>query len=169
VNVDDEEEGERKYNNSTQLHSILIHIWPLYRTGKYDHPLTFLKQLLVYEEKQEELGIEDEKIKKCLLDELRRRFKRPVIKTMANFSVSCRTIKGIDAIKKALHGGIEAAKEKGYDVKIFIIGAPKYTCEVSSATVESGREALNHALKAIEEVMKEESGDYSLDKQVINY
>lgn len=151
MNVDDEEEGDRKYNNSTQLHSILIHIaelckvpildlyqkyiWPMYRTGKYDHPLTFLKQMLVYEEKQEELLIEDPVIRKCLLDELRRRFKRPVIKTMANFSVSCRSIKGITAIKGALHSGIAAAKEKGFDVKIFIIGAPKYTCEVSSATV----------------------------------
>jgi len=26
VNVDDEKEGEMKYANSTQLHSILIHI-----------------------------------------------------------------------------------------------------------------------------------------------
>jgi translation initiation factor 2 alpha subunit (eIF-2alpha) len=70
-----------------------------------------------------------------LLDELKRRFKRPVIKTMANFSVSCRSFEGISAIKKALQSGIEGAKEKGYDVKIFIIGAPKYTCEVSSVTV----------------------------------
>ena len=38
-----------------------------------------------------ELNIEDEKIKSCLMDELRRRFKRPIIKTMANFSASCRT------------------------------------------------------------------------------
>lgn len=96
-------------------------------------------KLVRYEEKQAELGIEDEKIKECLLHELRRRFKRPVIKTMANFSVSCRSIKGINAIKRALHAGIEAAKEKGFEVKIFIIGAPKYTCEVSSATIESGR------------------------------
>lgn len=95
--------------------------------------------LFRYEELQAELGIDDEKIKECLLQELRRRFKRPVIKTMANFSVSCRSIKGINAIKRALNFGIEAAKEKGFDVKIFIIGAPKYTCEVSSATVESGR------------------------------
>ena len=58
-----------------------------------------------------------------------------MIKTMANFSVSCRSIKGIGSIKRALNAGIEHAKEKGYEVKIFIIGAPKYTCEVSSATV----------------------------------
>ena len=54
---------------------------------------------------------------------------------MANFSVSSRSFQGIHAIKKALHSGIIHAKEKGYDVKIFIIGAPKYTCEVSSVTI----------------------------------
>ena len=54
---------------------------------------------------------------------------------MANFSVSCRSFQGIHAIKVALHEGINIAKEKGYDVKVFIIGAPKYTCEVSSVTV----------------------------------
>jgi translation initiation factor 2 alpha subunit (eIF-2alpha) len=69
------------------------------------------------------------------MEELKRRFKRPVLKTMANFSVSSRSFQGIHAIKKALNSGIVHAKEKGYDVKIFIIGAPKYTCEVSSATI----------------------------------
>jgi translation initiation factor 2 alpha subunit (eIF-2alpha) len=105
-------------------------------------------------------------VKKCLLDEIKRRFKRPVIKTMANFSVSCRSFKGIAAIKRALHAGIAASKEKGFDVKIFIIGAPKYTCEVSTATVESGREALLTALAAVETVIKEERGDYLVDKLV---
>lgn len=63
MNVEDENEGEQKYANSTQLHSILIHIaehckrdilelyqkyiWPIYREGKYDHPLNFFKQTLV--------------------------------------------------------------------------------------------------------------------------
>ena len=62
--MDDENEGENKYANSTQLHSILIHIaesckvpilelyqkyiWPLYKNDKYDHPLTFLKQAFMY-------------------------------------------------------------------------------------------------------------------------
>lgn len=105
-------------------------------------------------------------MKKCLLDEIKRRFKRPVIKTMANFSVSCRSFKGIAAIKRALHAGIAASKEKGFDVKIFIIGAPKYTCEVSTATVESGREALLTALAAVETLIKEERGDYLVDKLV---
>lgn len=47
---------------------------------------------------------------------------------MANFSISCRSFEGIQAIKKALQAGIEASKQKGFDVKVFIIGAPKYTC-----------------------------------------
>lgn len=96
-----------------------------------------------------ELHIDNPKIKNALIEELKRRFKRPVIKTMANFSASCRSFEGIHAIKKALHGGIELAKDKGFEVKIFIIGAPKYTCEVSSATIEAGKEALNIALGRI--------------------
>lgn len=63
VNLDDEEEGEKKFANSTQLHSILIHIaesckvpilelyekyiWPLYKQEKYDHPLTLLKHSFI--------------------------------------------------------------------------------------------------------------------------
>ncbi len=61
-----------------------------------------------------ELNIDNELVRNCLLDELKRRFKRPIVKTMANFSASCRSFEGIHAIKKALHAGIEAAKEKGY-------------------------------------------------------
>jgi translation initiation factor 2 alpha subunit (eIF-2alpha) len=117
------------------------------------------------EEKLSELTIDDEKVKNNLMDELKRRFKRPVIKTMANFSVSCRSFEGIKAIKRALHSGIEGSKEKGYDVKIFIIGAPKYTCEVSSATIEAGREALHLTLQAVEKSIKESKGDFVLDKQ----
>lgn len=86
---------------------------------------------------------------------------------MANFSVSCRTVEGIQAIKKALQAGIEAAKAKGYDVKVFIIGAPKYTCEVSSASIETGKEALITTLSTIEQKMKELKGDFIIDKLVI--
>ena len=113
-----------------------------------------------------ELKIDDEKIKNSLIEELKRRFKRPIVKTMANFSASCRTFEGIHAIKKALHSGIDAAKEKGYDVKVFIIGAPKYTCEVSSVTIEAGKEALTIAVSTIEKRVKEWKGDFSMDKQV---
>ena len=118
------------------------------------------------EERLKELKIDDEKVRETLLAELRRRFKRPVIKTMANFSISCRTFEGIAAIKRALHSGIQAAKDKGYDVKIFIIGAPKYTCEVSSATVEAGREALMVGLGQVEAEIKKAKGEFTLDKQV---
>lgn len=86
---------------------------------------------------------------------------------MANFSISSRSFEGIQAIKKALQAGIEVAKEKGYDVKVFIIGAPKYTCEVSSATIEAGKEALNITLSAIESKAKNLKGDFIIDKQVI--
>ena len=50
-------------------------------------------------------------------------------------------------------------------MKIFIIGAPKYTCEVSSVTIEAGRDALNTAIASIEKKIKELKGDFSMDKQ----
>lgn len=112
-----------------------------------------------------ELNIEDEKVRNCLVDELKRRFKRPIVKTMANFSASCRSFEGIHAIRKALQQGIEAAKEKNYDVKVFIIGAPKYTCEVSSVTIEAGKEALSVALAVIEKSIRALRGDFTIDKQ----
>lgn len=86
---------------------------------------------------------------------------------MANFSASCRSFEGIHAIKKALQSGIEAAKQKGYSVKVFIIGAPKYTCEVSSATIEAGRDSLSITLQTIEAQIKELKGDFVVDKQVL--
>lgn len=49
---------------------------------------------------------------------------------MAEFSVETKSYEGINAIKKILQGGVDAAKQLHYDVKISIIGAPKYTCFV---------------------------------------
>jgi uncharacterized protein (DUF952 family) len=43
------------------------------------------------EQKLEELNIDDQEIKKSLLEELKRRYKRPIIKAMTNFSVFCRS------------------------------------------------------------------------------
>ena len=49
---------------------------------------------------------------------------------MAEFSVEIKSYEGINAIKKILQGGVDAAKKQNYDVKVSIIGAPKYTCYV---------------------------------------
>lgn len=53
---------------------------------------------------------------------------------MAEFSVEVKSFEGINAIKRILHRGVEAAKEKHFDVRISIIGAPKYTCFVETPT-----------------------------------
>ena len=49
---------------------------------------------------------------------------------MAEFSVETKSYEGINAIKKILQHGVDASKELNYDIKISIIGAPKYTCFV---------------------------------------
>jgi hypothetical protein len=45
-----------------------------------------------------------------LFEEIRRRFKKPILKTMATFRVSIKNFQGINAIKRALQSGIEASK-----------------------------------------------------------
>jgi len=64
------------------------------------------------------------------LNEIKRRFKTSILKTMAEFSVEIKSYEGINAIKRILQSGVDAAKALHYDVKISIIGAPKYTCFV---------------------------------------
>ena len=68
------------------------------------------------------------------MEEIKRRFKRPVVKTMSVFKVSVRTFEGIYHIKEILTKGVKASKDKGYDVKITILGAPDYFCEVATPT-----------------------------------
>lgn len=45
-----------------------------------------------------------------------------------------------------MQGGVNAAKIHNYDVKVSIIGAPKYTCYVETPTKDTGKEALTIAL-----------------------
>ena len=65
---------------------------------------------------------------------------------MAEFSVEIKSYEGINAIKKILQGGVDAAKKHNYDVKVSIIGAPKYTCYVETPTKDTGKEALTYVL-----------------------
>ena len=58
--------------------------------------------------------MKNENVKKGLLDEIKRRFKRPVIKTMSVFKVSVKTFDGILHIREILTKGVKASKDKGY-------------------------------------------------------
>jgi translation initiation factor 2 alpha subunit (eIF-2alpha) len=68
---------------------------------------------------------------------LKRRFKKSVVKSIAIFKVSVvKLFDGIIKLKEILKAGAEASKAKDYDVKITILGAPDYLCEISTATKE---------------------------------
>ena len=78
---------------------------------------------------------------------------------MAIFKVSIKLFDGIGVLKKVLKAGVDASTEKGYDVKITILGAPDYLAEVSTATKEEGEEAIMCALNRIESYSKEMDAD----------
>lgn len=86
-----------------------------------------------------------------MINELRRRYKKQVVKSIAIFKVSVKTFDGILKIKEILNAGAAAAKEKNFDVKITILGAPDYLCEISTSTKEEGEEALMLTLDKIKE------------------
>lgn len=68
---------------------------------------------------------------------------------MSVFKVSVRTFDGINHIKEILTKGVKESKDKGFDVKVTILGAPDYLCEVTTASKEEGEQAIMIALNAI--------------------
>lgn len=73
-------------------------IWPMYKKYQNSHPRDLLKQILVKEEKADEYGFTDQKLKADLIAELKRRFKKSVVKSIAIFKVS--VVKLFDGIIK---------------------------------------------------------------------
>lgn len=62
-----------------------------------------------------------------------------MVKSIAIFKVAAvKHFDGILKIKEILKAGAEASKQKDYEVKITILGAPDYLCEISTATKEEG-------------------------------
>lgn len=59
-----------------------------------------------HEPRIEELAIKNQEVKAELLNEIKRRFKTSILKTMAEFSVEIKSYEGINAIKKILQGGV---------------------------------------------------------------
>lgn len=57
------------------------------------------------------------------------------MKSIAIFKVSVvKLFDGIIKLKEILRAGADASKQKDYDVKITILGAPDYLCEISTST-----------------------------------
>lgn len=74
-----------------------------------------------------------------------------MVKNIAIIKVSVKSFDGILKIKEILKAGAEESKKKGYEVKITILGAPEYLCEISTSTKEEGEEALMIAINKIKE------------------
>ena len=68
-----------------------------------------------------------------------------------------------------MQGGVDAAKKHNYDVKVSIIGAPKYTCYVETPTKDTGKEALTYVLDEMRKLAAELKGDFKVDREVNLY
>ena len=68
-----------------------------------------------------------------------------------------------------MQGGVDAAKKQNYDVKVSIIGAPKYTCYVETPTKDTGKEALTYVLDEMRKLAAKLKGDFKVDREVNLY
>uniref|UniRef100_A0A7S1YLL2 Uncharacterized protein n=1 Tax=Grammatophora oceanica TaxID=210454 RepID=A0A7S1YLL2_9STRA len=130
--------------------------WPLYK--KYGHAFDAFK-LAISDEGGDPL--EEIDIPKDLKDELRayilRRLAPQPIKIRSDIEVSCFTYEGIDAIKEALHAGMECSTGS-MQIKCRLIAPPIYVLSTMTLEKEAGINLLQKTLDVIKEKITSKGG-----------
>jgi translation initiation factor 2 subunit 1 len=101
------------------------------------------------------------KIKEEIETHMRRRLIASTLRLQAKCEVSCSEYEGIDAIKEALTEGFKASKED-CEVNIKLIAHPTFALSCQCKDKELGVNALNEALKYVEEAIKAKKGNFTL-------
>lgn len=171
VSPEDIVKCEEKYNKSKTVHSILRHVaetkhqdfellytkigWPLYK--KYGHAYDAFK-VAISDPDSVLQGLEmTDEIREALLQGIKRRLTPQPIKFRGDIEVTCYHYDGIDAIKAALHKGLETSTEET-PVKIKLVAPPLYVVVTTSLNKDAGIKALNVAIEAIKEEITKRKG-----------
>jgi translation initiation factor 2 subunit 1 len=172
ISPEDTQALEIKYNRAKKVNSILRNLsqitkvnledlyrdisWPLYK--KFGHCFDAFKLLLTEEEKVfKECKIEDENIKKELLNIVQRKFKKRPVKIRADIEVTCFSTEGILAIKEALKKG-ESFGTEDIVLKIQLVSPPLYVIGTLTTEEEKGIKIISEAIEAIKENILEKKG-----------
>jgi translation initiation factor 2 subunit 1 len=172
--VSDEERQrcEDRYNKSKAVHSIMRHVaeslhrdmesiyiqfaWPMYK--KYGHAYDAFKLALTEPDTLfAEIPVDPE-IRDVLVSNIKRRLAPQPMKIRADVEVTCFHYDGIDAIKEALKKGEETSTED-CPVKVRLVAPPLYVVVTTSLVKEVGIKALNIAVEAIAEKIKQSKGE----------
>jgi translation initiation factor 2 subunit 1 len=175
VSAEEAKKCEEKFNKGKQVNSILRHVadlekadieklymasaWKLdkkfggpaksydaFRLAITDNPAIF-----------DEIELESPKLKKSLMDNVRRRLTPQPIKIRSDIEVACYAYEGINAVKDALRAGL-AVSEEDLQVKINLIAPPLYVVTTVSLDKDKGVDILKKALAAIKEIITQKKG-----------
>jgi len=179
VSAEEAKKCEEKFNKGKQVNSILRHVadlenadiemlytasaWKLdkkfggpaksydaFRLAITDNPAIF-----------DEIELESPKLKKALMDNVRRRLTPQPIKIRSDIEVACYAYEGINAVKDALRAGL-AVSEQDLQVKINLIAPPLYVVTTVSLDKDKGVDILKKALAAIKEIITQKKGSLSV-------
>jgi len=106
----------------------------------------------------DECGL-DEKTKEILIANINRRMMPQAVKVRSDIEVSCYSYEGIDAVKAALHKGLELSTED-LPLKINLIAPPLYVVSTTTLEKELALEALTKANAAIKESIESSKGNF---------
>lgn len=162
---------EERWNKSKAVHSIMRHVakkttygveelyqmigWPMAR--KYQHAYDGLKYAL----DNRSLFVKEYNIDKSIEDLLFRAIEnrlKPQVRTIrAGIEVTCFTIEGILAIKKALKQGLVHCNEE-YPINIKLVKPPLYDVSLSCLDVQNGIQQINFVIDTIKQTIEKSNG-----------
>lgn len=103
----------------------------------------------------------DDKTKKVLLGNIKRRLTPQSVKIRADIEVACYSYEGVDAVKNALRGGLAMSTEE-MPIKINLIAPPLYVVTTQTLEREEGVAKLNAAVTRIQELIEEANGVFEM-------
>mmetsp|Transcript_2059 Transcript_2059/g.3639 ORF Transcript_2059/g.3639 Transcript_2059/m.3639 type:complete len:304 (-) Transcript_2059:61-972(-) len=167
---------EDKWNKARTVHSIMRHVaetvgvdledlyirvgWPLYR--RFGHAYDAFRAAVAEPDMVLE-GLDiSESERTELLKNIERKLKPQAVKLRADIEVTCFDFEGVDAIKAALSAG-EATSTEACPIKIKLVAPPLYVVVTNSLNKQEGFDALDRALKAVQEEILKRKGKFSIE------
>lgn len=172
---------EDKYAKAKCVNSILRHVAELleYETdeqleelyektawhfdSKYSKPgasYEAFKHVVTNPETLDECDLDD-KTRKVLLSNIKRRMTPQSVKIRSDIEVACYNYEGVDAVKKALRAGLALSTED-MPIKINLIAPPLYVVTTQTLERQEGLALLNTAVQRIQEIIEEAGGVFDM-------
>lgn len=159
---------QERFKKSKQVHSIMqrvAHIshipleevyqkigWPLYR--QYTHAFDALK-LIVNDSSI--ISLDNVQLKEEFLKTLKQRMIVNPVRVQADIEVTCYSFLGINAIKQALHAGVDCGTPNE-PIIIQLVTTPHYMIFSTVNIKENGIDLLNNAIHAISQTIIKHDG-----------